>query len=255
MTREEYEVLRAGTMAEHNLNTAGVVKMSEREILQEFQALSDKIAVQNHMIPAEVLSQQLAPNEYAYQQGLSIVMNSDMIKPDTLNNPENLKEMQDSLFHENGHLRDFESSFLSEVRGQMTPEELAGLNDRLSEIPDDSWESYYNHPGEISAREAGRIGVEEVERDQQLIAEVDAAMNGGRNQILATFDFAVVNGEVVYEDTFEMSNALESQTMDTSGMQTLADNDGMIEVDENELEMDTMDAVDDFSFSAFDEDV
>ena len=208
------------------------------------------------MIPAEVLSQQLAPNEYGYQQGISVVLNSDMIKPDTLNEPETLNEMIDTVYHENSHLRDFQASFLSEVREQMTPEELAGLNDRLSEISDDSWESYYNHPGEVAAREMGRMGIEEVKNDQHLIAEIDAEMNGGRNQILATVDFAVVNGEVVYdEDIFEMSNTLESQTTDTFSMQTLVDNDGRIEVDENELEMDTMDAVDDFSFSAFDEDV
>ena len=59
MTREQYETLRAGTLAEHNLNTVGVAKMSEVEILEQFQALSDKIAVQNNMVPAEVLSQRL----------------------------------------------------------------------------------------------------------------------------------------------------------------------------------------------------
>lgn len=255
MTREEYETLRAGTLAEHNLNTMAVTKMSETEILEQLQDLSDKIAVQNHMIPAEVLSQQLEVNEYGYQQGATIVLNSDFIKPDTLKEPENLREMIDTVFHENSHLRDFQASFLSEVRQGMTPEELAGLDERLSEVSSDSWDSYYNHPGEIAAREAGRLGIEEITYDQQLIADVESAMNGGRNQILATFDFAVVNGEVIYEDTFEMSNALEAQTMDISSMQTLEENDAMIELNENSLEMDTMSVADDYSFSSIDDDV
>lgn len=255
MTREEYEALRVGTLAERNLNTVGVAKMSEAEILEQFQALSDKIAVQNHLIPAEVLTQQLEANEYGYQQGNTIVLNSDFINPEMLKEPDNLREMIDTVFHENSHLRDFQASFLSEIRQGMTPEELSGLDERLSEVPFDSWDSYYNHPGEIVAREAGLLGIEEITHDQQVIAEVDAAMNGGRNQILATWDFAVVNGEVVYEDMFEMSNVLEAQTMEESNMQTLEENDVMIGVDENSLEIDTMSAVDDYSFSLDDDDV
>lgn len=254
MTREEYEALRAGTLAEHNLNTMGVSKMSEAEILEQFQALSDKIAVQNHMIPAEVLSQQLEANEYGYQQGNTIVLNSDLIKPDTLKESNNLREMNDTVFHENSHLRDFQASFLSEVRQGMTPEELASLEERISQVSDDSWESYYNHPGEIAAREAGRLGTEEMFQDQQLITAVDSATNGGRNQILATWDFAVVNGEVIYEDTFEVSNILEASTMDSSNMQTLEENDAMIGVDENSLDIDTMSAMDDYSFSSDEDD-
>ena len=255
MTREEYGVLKAGTLAEHNLNTVGVSKMSEVEILEQFQALSDKIAVQNHMIPAEVLSQQLSSNEYGYQQGNTIVLNSDLIKPNMLKEPDNLREMNDTVFHENSHLKDFQASFLREVRQGMTPEELAGLEKRLSEVETDSWESYYNHPGEIAAREAGRIGTEKMDYDQQLIADVDSAVNGGRNQILATLDFAVVNDEVIYEDTFEMSSVLEAQTMDTPSMQILEENDAMIGVDENSLEIDTMSAMDDYSFSSDGDDV
>lgn len=222
MTREQYETLRAGTLAEHNLNTVGVAKMSEVEILEQFQDLSDKIAVQNNMVPAEVLSQQLEANKYGYQQGATIVLNSDFIKPDTLKEPEKLHEMIDTVFHENSHLRDFQALFLSEVRQGMTPEELAGLDERLSEVQSDSWNSYYNHPGEIAAREAGRLGIEEITCDQQVIADVDSVMNGGRNQILATFDFAVVNGEVIYE---------------------------------NSMEIDTMSVADDYSLSVVDDDV
>ena len=255
MTREEYEALREGTLAEHNLNTVGVSKMSEAEILEQFQALSDKIAVQNHMNPAEVLSQQLEANEYGYQQDNTIVLNSDLIKPDMLKDPNNLREMNDTVFHENFHLRDFQASFLSEVRQGMTGEELAGLEERLSEVESNSWDSYYNHPGEIAAREAGRIGTEKMAHDQQLIADVNSVVNGGRNQILATFDFAVANGEVIYEDTFEMSSALEAQTMDTPSMQTLEENDAMIGMDENSLEIDTMSAMDDYSFSSDEDDV
>lgn len=254
MTREEYEALKAGTLAERNLNTLGVSKMSEAEILEQFQALSDKIAVQNHMIPAEVLAQQLSRNEYGYQQGNTIVLNSDFIKPDTLKDPDNLREMNDTVFHENCHLRDFQASFLSEVRQGMTPNELVGLEQRLSEVESNSWEAYYNHPGEIAAREAGRIGIEKMAYEQQLIEDVDAVVNGGRNQILATFDFAVANGEVIYEDTFEMSSVLETQTMDASSMQTLEENDAMIGVDESSVEIDTMSAMDDYSFSSIDDD-
>lgn len=238
MTREEYETLRAGTLAERNLNTVGVSKMSEAEILEQFQALSDKIAVQNHMIPAEVLSQQLEANEYGYQQGNTIVLNSDFIKPDTLKEPDNLREALDTLLHEHSHLRDFESTMFSEVRQQMTPDELAGLEARVSEIKDDSWNAYFNHPGEVAARDFACRGIEEMTRDQLLIVEADTEINGGRNQILATFDFAVANGEVVYEDTFEMSSVLETQTMDTSSMQILEENDAMIGMDDYSFSLD-----------------
>lgn len=255
MTREEYEALRAGTLAERNLNTVGVSKMSEAEILEQFQALSDKLAVQNHMIPAEVLSQQLAANEYGYQQGNTIVLNSDFIKPDVLKEPDNLREINDTVYHEVSHLRDFQAAYFHEVRQGMTPEELAGLDERLSEVESNSWEAYYTHPAEIAAREAGCLGIEEMAHDQQLIDDIDSTMNGGRNQILATSDFAILNGEVLYEETFEMSNALEVQTIDTSSMQTLEENDAMIEMGENSLEIDTISAADDYSFSSVDDEV
>lgn len=255
MTREEYEALRAGTLAEYNLNTVGVSKMEEAEILEQFQALEDKKATLDHMIPAEVLSQKLEPNVYGFQEGGAIFLNSEYIKSDSLKEPDNLREALDTLLHEHSHLRDFESTMFSEVRQQMTPDELAGLEARVSEIQDNSWNSYFNHPGEVAARDFACRGIEEMTRDQSLIAEADAEINGGRNQILATFDFAVVNGEVVYEDTFEMSSVLETQTMDTSSMQTLEENDAMIEVDENSLDIDTMSAMDDYSFSPDGDDV
>ena len=52
-----------------------------------------------------------------------------------------------------------------------------------------------------------------------------------------------------------MSSALEAQTMDTPSMQTLEENDAMIGMDENSLEIDTMSAMDDYSFSSDEDDV
>lgn len=254
MTREEYEALKAGTLAERNLNTLGVSKMSEAEILEQFQALENKKAALDHMIPAEVLSQKLEPNVYAFQEGGTIVLNSEYIKSDVLQKNDDLQKAFEALLHEHSHLKDFEGVLFKEVRQQMTPDELAGLGARVSEIQDDSWNAYFNHPGEIAAREAGRIGTEKMSYEQQLIADVDSVVNGGRNQILAIFDFAVANGEVIYEDTFEMSSVLETQTMDASSMQTLEENDAMIGVDENSVEIDTMSAMDDYSFSSIDDD-
>lgn len=250
MTREEFETLKAGTLAEYNLNPDGVSRMSEKEILEQFQAVSNKIAMQNNMIPAEVLSQELPANEYGYQEGATIVLNSDLLSPNALSNLENLQEMQDTIYHENSHLRDFEASFLSEVRSGMTSEEIAGLADRLSEVPED-WDGYYYHPGEVKAREMGQLGVETIARDQELFAQIDTELNGGRNQILAVCDFAIVNGEVVYGDTFEISNVLDQESMNISDMQTFEDNDGMILSNEEIAEV--SESVDECDFSSLDD--
>ena len=58
------------------------------------------------------------------------------------------------------------------------------MEERLSEVESNSWDSYYNHPGEIAAREAGRIGTEKMAHDQQLIADVNSVVNGGRTRSL-----------------------------------------------------------------------
>ena len=182
---EEWKIRHDYEIALRNLNPVGWAEMSEQEKVANFQAIENKIALDEERIPAEIRAETMPAEEMGYQQGNTIVYSTDVLRdPDFM-------ESVDTAYHEGSHVRDWQAQFLPEVRAAYSPEELAA---RSTPVPDPQadWEGYWNHPAEQAAREAGEKGVAKTLQEQAHIAQVDREMHEAgpvRNQILETYDY------------------------------------------------------------------
>lgn len=211
---EEWKIRHDYEIALRNLNPAGWAEMSEQEKVANFQAIENKIALDEERIPAEIRAETMPAEEMGYQQGNTIVYSTDVLRdPDFM-------ESVDTAYHEASHVRDWQAQFLPEVRAAYSPEELAA---RSTPVPDPQadWEGYWEHPAEQAAREAGEKGVAKTLQEQARIAQVDREMHEAgpvRNQILETYDYLALEGsppssettpEVVAEWSWESAPSTE----------------------------------------------
>ena len=182
MTEEQYNINRSYELAVRNFNSRAWEIMLPSEKIGDLQAIENKNAMDQGRIACEVRAEQMEQGTWGYQQGNDIVVNSN-----ELNNP-NFMEHVDTLYHEGSHARDWQATFIPEVRSEYTPEELQAVNSPIPD-PDVDPSGYWNHPAEVAAREAGARGVEKTFSDQKQIAQVDQANHTPINQILETYDY------------------------------------------------------------------
>lgn len=182
MTEEQYNINRSYELAVRNLNSKAWEIMLPSEKIGDLQAIENKNAMDQGRIACEVRAEPMEQGAWGYQQGNEIVVNSN-----ELNNP-NFMEHVDTLCHEGSHARDWQATFIPEVRSEYTTEQLQAVNSPIPD-PDIDPNGYWNHPAEVAAREAGARGVEKTLSDQEQIAQVDRANHTLINQILETYDY------------------------------------------------------------------
>ena len=182
MTEEQYNINRSYELAVRNLNSKAWEIMLPSEKIGDLQAIENKNAMGHGRIACEVRAEPMEQGAWGYQQGNEIVVNSN-----ELNNP-NFMEHVDTLYHEGSHARDWQATFIPEVRSEYTTEQLQAVNSPIPD-PDIDPNGYWNHPAEVAAREAGARGVEKTLSDQEQIAQVDRANHTLINQILETYDY------------------------------------------------------------------
>lgn len=211
---EEWKIHHDYEIALRNLNPVGWPKMSEQEKIANFQAIENKIALDEGRIPAEIRAEMMPAETMGYQQGNTIVYNTY-----ALQGP-NFMESVDTAYHEGSHVRDWQAQFLPEVRDGYAPEELEARSTPIPE-PQADWEGYWNHPAEQAAREAGEVGVAKTLQEQARIAQVDREIHEAgpvRNQILETYDYLALEGsppspETTHEVTTEWSWEITPSTV------------------------------------------
>lgn len=186
MNQQEYNINHEYEIALRNLTSDGWARMTLQDKVQTLQAIEDKIAYDTGRIPAEItVDEKLTECQLGMQRENSIVLSSA-----ALNDPDFLNNAVNTTYHEAIHVRDWQATYIPDVRASYTPEELEA---RQAPIPDPEkdWTGYWNHPAEQAARSAGELGVRKTVEDQQTIAVVDHEMQAAscRNQILETYDY------------------------------------------------------------------
>lgn len=192
MTEEEiYVVNHEYEIAVRNLNSQAWNVMLPSEKIHDLQAIENKSALDQGRLACEVRAEPMDQGRWGYQEGLQIVVNSN-----ELDNP-NFMEHVNTIYHEGSHARDWQGQYITEVRNQYTPGQLA---ERNSPVPDPSVDpaGYWNHPSETAARQAGEEGVGKTRSDREHIIAVDRRMHETRpmNQILETHDYIALGTPV-----------------------------------------------------------
>ena len=193
---EEWKIRHDYEIALRNLNPVGWEGMSQQEKVANFQAIENKIALDEGRIPAEIRAETMPAETMGYQQGNTIVYNTD-----ALQDP-NFMDSVDTAYHEGSHVRDWQAQFLPEVQAGYAPEELEARSAPIPE-PQADWEGYWNHPAEQAAREAGEVGVAKTLQEQVYIAQVDREMHEAgpvRNQILETYDYLALEDSLPHPE-------------------------------------------------------
>lgn len=185
MTEEEiYSINHNYEIAVRNLNSQAWNVMLPSEKIHDLQAIENKNALDQGRLACEVRAEPMDQGRWGYQGGTQIVVNSN-----ELDNP-NFMEHVNTIYHEGSHARDWQGQYITEVRSQYTPEQLA---ERNSPVPDPSIDpaGYWNHPSEAAARQAGEEGVVKTRSDREHITAVDLRMHEAHpvNQILETHDY------------------------------------------------------------------
>lgn len=188
MTYEEYCINHRYEMALRNL-AKGWQELSLAERLENLQAIEDKLAQETGRIPAEIVSRPLEEGCAAMQVGNTIIISEkELMNAD-------YKSVVNSVYHEASHVLEFQGAVFTKVGVQLSPQELAARNTPIPN-PKSDYEGYLNHPAEVAAREAGAAGVERTLSEQEQIAKVDNEMHQPGNQILVTYDYLALDGNV-----------------------------------------------------------
>lgn len=221
MTEKQYNINRSYELAVRNLNLRAWEIMLPSEKIGDLQAIENKNAMNQGRIACEVRAEPMEQGVWGYQQGNDIVINSN-----ELSNL-NFMEHVDTLYHEGSHARDWQATFIPEVRSEYTPEELQAVN---SPIPNPDVDScgYWNHPAEVAAREAGARGVEKTLNAQEQIAQVDQENHTQINQILETYDY------IALEPTETPSFESEQEHGTEAPLEASSDIGAVISVDNGE---------------------
>lgn len=209
MTEEQYSINRSYELAVRNLNSKAWEIMLPSEKVGDLQAIENKNAMDQGRIACEVRAEPMEQGAWGYQQGNEIVVNSN-----ELSNP-NFMEHIDTIYHEGSHARDWQATFIPEVRSEYTPEQLQAVNSHIPD-PEVNPDGYWNHPAEVAAREAGARGVEKTLSDQEQIAQVDRTNHTQINQILETYDYIALEptdtpfAELTQTQTVNVDNTVET---------------------------------------------
>lgn len=198
MNQKEYNINHEYEIALRNLTSDGWARMTLQDKVHTLQAIEDKIAYDTGRIPAEItVDEKLTECQLGMQRENSIALSlSALNDPDFLNNAVN------TTYHEGSHARDWQATYIPDVRAGYTPEELEA---RQAPIPDpeQDWNGYWNHPAEQAARSAGELGVRKTIEDQQAIAIADHEMHAAscRNQILETYNHLALEETMLSPDS------------------------------------------------------
>ena len=186
MTKEQWDINHSYEIAVRNMNPAGWAKMTENEKIQNLQAIENKNAMDNGRLPAEVRVEDMPDNQLGYQRDNSIVINRSSL------NCTDYLEVLNTEYHEGSHVKDWQASFLSEVRESYTSDELVARNSPIPN-PNQDWDGYWNHPAEVAARDAGKAGVEKTMDDQIQIMDIDREYHFQGSQIFETYDYLALD--------------------------------------------------------------
>lgn len=183
MNQQDYNINHGYEVALRNINQDGWARMSLQDKVHTLQAIEDKIAYDTGRIPAEITTVENLPEcQLGMQKENAIILNSTRL------NDQNFLDVINTTYHEASHVRDWQATYIPDVRASYTPEELEA---RQAPIPDPErdWEGYWIHPAEKAARSAGELGVQKTFEDQQTIVAIDQKLHTCRNQILETYDY------------------------------------------------------------------
>ena len=182
MTEEQFNINRNYEIAVRNLNSKAWEIMLPSEKLNDLQAIENKNAMDEGRIACEVRDEPIEQGTWGYQNGNEIVINSN-----ELNSPDFLEHVN-TIFHEGSHAKDWQANFIPEIRSEYSAEQLREINSPIPD-PDVDFKGYWDHPAEVSAREAGDRGTEKVLSDQEKITQFDNENHTHVNQILQTYDY------------------------------------------------------------------
>lgn len=185
MNQKEYNINHEYEIALRNLTSDGWARMTLQDKVQTLQAIEDKVAYNTGRIPAEITVEKLPECQLGMQQDNNIVLSSA-----TLNDPDFLNNAVNTTYHEASHVRDWQATYIPDVRANYTPEELEARQVPIPD-PEKDWAGYWNHPAEQAARSAGGLGVRKAIEDQQAIVAADHEIHAAscRNQIIETYDY------------------------------------------------------------------